>query len=290
MTTSPLRIGLLGSGAIGSLMAYHWREQTLVALPRDQQSSTHIQVQHHEQCWQAQLPCWQGEPLDWLVLCTKAGDSLNALSAWRTYLPNVKRILLLQNGMGQHDECQHWLEQENLACELWAAMSTEGAYRTETTVHYAGQGETLIGAWQTSQTISVMALPQTRIVADIHTHLRTKLAINAVINPLTALLHCPNGELLSQANYRQQLLALSDEVAALYQALNWHLPQPLTELVLNVAQRTAHNRSSTLQDVLNQRPTELPYISGYLQKQAQTLGMELPITTQLLKQLTKTNA
>src|SRR5690606_33053263 len=127
--SSPLRIGLLGLGSVGSLLAYHWRDHSLYALPRDQHSPVTVQVQDQQQLWQQELPCWQGEPLDWLVVCTKAGDTLNALQAWQPLLSAVPELLLLQNGMGQQQQTADWLNQQKLSCRLWAGMSTEGAYR-----------------------------------------------------------------------------------------------------------------------------------------------------------------
>ena len=115
--------------------------------------------------------------------------------------------------------------------------------------------------------------------------MREKLAVNAVINPLTAVLRCHNGELVSNPLYLPQLQALAAEVADLYQQLHWPLSQNLSERVQQVAQATAANRSSTLQDILAARPTELVFICGYLQQQAQSLGLTLPLTARLMRQL-----
>lgn len=278
------QIAILGTGSLGSLFAFHCAEHQLYALPRDQHSASHIQVQAPNQHWQAQLPCWQGEPLDWLVVCTKAAATLSALQAWQPYLSKVSNLLLLQNGMGQQQQVADWLQQQKLEPVLWAGMSTEGAYRLNDTVVYAGIGKNLIGLWPQGHS-TITALPHTELVTDIKHRLLNKLAINAVINPLTALLRCLNGELVTNTEYREQCLALSHEVSQLYRALGWQLEQPLDELALQVASATAQNRSSTLQDIEAGRSTELPYICGFLLEQAQQIGYPMPLTAKLLHAL-----
>lgn len=292
MLTPTLRIGLLGTGAIGSLMALHWQQQHLFSLPRDRHSASHLRVQHGQQRWQATLPCWQGQPLDWLVVCTKAADTLPALQNWQPHLPQVQRLLLIQNGMGQQQAVADWLRAQDLSIPLWAGMSTEGAYRDGDTIVYAGCGDNLIGRWPAvpGHTDNTGLPPHTRCVDDIATHLRTKLAINAVINPLTAHLRCHNGELLSNPGYRQQLDGLSQEIAGFYSALGWPEASGLTERVQQVAAATAANQSSTLQDVLHNRPTELPYICGYLLQIAAEKHYALPLTAALYRQLTEFSA
>lgn len=284
-----MNIGILGLGSIGSLMAYHWREHSLFSLPRTTKPSTAVTVNNGHRLWQADLPCWQAEPLDWLVVCTKAADTLNALQAWQSFLPQAQRILLLQNGMGQQQQVAQWLAQQSILAPLWAAMSTEGAYRNRKQVIYAGTGTTLVGLWPEGEVNTHLsadqALPQTELSQNIQTPLLNKLAINAVINPLTAYYRCKNGELINQPEYKQHLQALSEEIAGLYKRLDWPLSQPLPELAVQVAQATAANTSSTLQDVLANRPTELPFISGYLLEQAQAIGYDLALTQRLYSQL-----
>lgn len=284
-----MNIGILGLGSLGSLMAYHWQDHSLFSLPRTAQSRLKVKVNNQGDLWQAELAGWQGEPLDWLVVCTKAADTLSALQQWQSFLPQVNNILLLQNGMGQQQQTADWLTQQQLNAPLWVAMCTEGAYRDNDTVVYAGIGKTLIGLWPenkvSTNTQANNLLPHTELTQNIKQHLLSKLAINAVINPLTAYYRCKNGELVNTPILKQQLIALSEEVGGLYQALHWPLNKPLPELCQQVALATADNTSSTLQDVLANRPTELPFISGYLLEQAQAIAYDLPLTQKLYNAL-----
>ncbi|MGW8250924.1 MAG: ketopantoate reductase family protein, partial [Anaerolineales bacterium] len=90
-----------------------------------------------------------------------------------------------------------------------------------------------------------------------------KLVINAAINPLTALLQVPNGELLERPTARSLMVSLAREAAAVAAAQKLRLPydDPITA-VEETATRTAANRSSMLQDVQRGMPTEIDAICG----------------------------
>lgn len=290
-------IALLGLGAIGSLMAFHWRELSPYAIQRDGTEAQRTLIDQDTIAHTLTLPAWQGEALDWLVVCTKAADSLPALEALAPKLGVVQRILLIQNGMGQQQQVADWLVQQTHQPELWVGSSTEGAYRQDnTTVVYAGVGQTVIGPWSRSLLTnnvddafnphsSEPTLPHTQWVNNMPERLLHKLAVNAVINPLTAFYRCRNGELLNDAHRARHLQQLADEVATLYQCLSWSLPTPWLTHVENIARATANNRSSTLQDVLAQRPHELSYINGYLQSYARHHGIAMPIHDGLMAAL-----
>lgn len=289
-------IGILGLGAIGTLMAAHWQGQQLYALSRNRQEQR-CQIEDNGQMSRFTLPPWQGQKLHWLVITTKAAATINALQPWQLWLDRVDNLLLLQNGMGQHEQLAEWLNQQTLPASphIWAGISTEGAWRRDNgSVVRAGRGEVLIGPMphlphsthpadgDTNTALTATAPPQTRIVDDIRLHQRQKLAINAVINPLTAKLRCCNGELVSNPDYQPLFLQLCQEISHLYQQLNWPLGFDLTERATTVAIATAANRSSTLQDHLAGRPDELDWISGYLLRAAHNAGLVLPLSQQLL--------
>lgn len=282
-------IGFLGLGSLGTLMAWHCRASQPVALPRDQRTlSTRRLTDRSAAEHNLTLPAWDGSSLDWLIVTTKAGDTLSALKPWQPHLSSVKRLVLLQNGMGQHEACADWLQQQQLDCELWAAISTEGAYRADDDgmphIVYAGEGSTLIGPL--GDYPSDIPLPTGfNLCTDIRLPMREKLAINAVINPLTGKYRCRNGELLENPAYKSELLALATEIDDFFIHQQWPLASALPQRAVSVAEATAANRSSTLQDIIAGRPTELNWICGYLLQHADDAGYSLPITAKLFKQL-----
>lgn len=290
--TSHQHIVVLGTGALGTLIAWHCRSQTLLTLNRNQQERFLLLEPGASSPTTFTSTSWQGSPVDWLIVTTKAASALTALQGIASQLSAVKNLLLLQNGMGQQSEIAQWLETQHSTTKLWVGSSTEGAYRAvEGHIVHAGKGHTVIGPWRPQQAASQIKLPPSMTFSpDIHKVLREKLAINAIINPLTAYYRCYNGELLSNATYRLHFDKLSAEVEHLFRQLNWNTDFPIRQQAEQVALATAQNRSSTFQDVLLQRPTELPYICGYLIKQAEQHGLAAPITNELFASLSAMEA
>jgi 2-dehydropantoate 2-reductase len=90
-----------------------------------------------------------------------------------------------------------------------------------------------------------------------------KLAVNAGINPLTALLRVPNGALVEDAHARGVMGEAAREAAAVAAALGVRMPyRDAAAQAEEVARRTAANRSSMLQDILRGAPTEIDAING----------------------------
>jgi len=119
-----------------------------------------------------------------------------------------------------------------------------------------------------------------------------KLIINAAINPLTALLGVPNGEILSRPSARELLVSLSREAAAVAVALGVRLPYPDPVVAVEtIARRTASNRSSMLQDIARCAPTEIDAICGAIVLAGEQVNLPTPVNRtmwQLVKALAST--
>lgn len=221
--------------------------------------------------------------IDHLLITTKAYATDAALERVLPRLHAGSEILLLQNGCGQ----QQALAQRLPGLAIWAGTTTSGVRRLSPFhLRLAGEGETRIGA----MTAAARGLPggwdrlahPLHLSDDIERTLWQKLAINAAINPLTALAGCPNGTLL-ESGYDITLRALCAEIEAIAQAAGRALfDTPLIEQVHAVARTTAANRSSMLEDISAGRRTEIDQITGYLCQQARRHGIAAPINERLL--------
>ena len=226
-----------------------------------------------------------------LILATKAGQAAQALAAWQPALAPDAQVLMLQNGLGSQAEVAALLQPGQT---LLAASVTEGAYLEQpATVVHAAKGKTQLGRWSGPDLNAAATWVNRLTVAGLEAEalepirpaLWHKLAINAVINPLTALYQVENGALAGR-EFRPQVNQLVEEVLAVFQRLG--IPEPEGGLAYRVEQvilATANNRSSMLQDVLAGRPTEIDYITGALLKAARALKLELPVSQQLYWQL-----
>lgn len=185
--------------------------------------------------------------------------------------------LTLQNGLGNR---------ETLARDLGATRVSLGITTTGATllgpglVKVGGEGflsleqNQALGPLEAALRSSNFNL---KIVSDARSLIWGKLVINAAINPLTALLRVPNGELLSHPWAHRVMSALAREAAQVAEAERVHLPfaNPI-EAVEEVARKTAKNISSMFQDVRRGAPTEIDAISGAVTKRGEEHGIPTP--------------
>jgi 2-dehydropantoate 2-reductase len=111
-----------------------------------------------------------------------------------------------------------------------------------------------------------------------------KLVINAGINPLTAILGVPNGQLLEHEQATELMELAAEEAASVAKALGAQLPyeDPLA-MVADVARKTGSNHSSMLQDIMRGAPTEIEAISGAIVQQGEQIGVDTPVNKVLWK-------
>jgi len=144
-------------------------------------------------------------------------------------------------------------------------------------------------------------------ISHVETAMKRKLVVNSVINPLTALLGCRNGELLESAEARKIIRRVCSEASrafsmqaqeedgfsddrekqvrirsGLSRASPGLAAGALEEECLRVIRATADNVSSMLSDVRVGSHTEIDYMNGYLVGLARPFGLPMTTTTTLL--------
>ena len=217
---------------------------------------------------------------DLLLVTLKAWQVSDAVKALAAQLPPTAPILLLHNGMGTIDELK------SITQPLLMATTTQAARRDGNIIVHVASGVTHIGpSREQDGDYSYLADVLQKVLPDVawHNNIRPqlwrKLAVNCVINPLTALWDCPNGEL---KNHPQEIAALCEEVASVIEREGLHTSaDDLRYYVEQVIDSTAENISSMLQDVRALRHTEIDYITGYLLKRARAHGIAVPENARL---------
>lgn len=186
--------------------------------------------------------------------------------------------ITLQNGLGNDDILARSLGRERVAL----GVTTTGATLLGPGLVRAG-GEGVVSL-EAHPRVSVVeaALRRARfnvdVVADARSLVWGKLVVNAAINPLTALLRVPNGELLNRPSARVMMKALADETAAVASAQRVRLPfSDPVEAAETVARKTAANHSSMFQDVRRGAPTEIDAICGAVARAGKKHGVPTPV-------------
>jgi 2-dehydropantoate 2-reductase len=212
------------------------------------------------------------------LVLVKAWQTERAAGQLSQCLSEDGLAVTLQNGLGNLDILSRELGRERTAL----GVTTTGATLLAPGLARAGgEGAVSIEAHPRLGPL-VEALRaasfQVNTVADARSLSWGKLVINAAINPLTALLRVPNGELLEHPETRELMDALAREAAAVAAAEGVSLlfddPAVVGE---DVAHRTAANHSSMYQDVQRRAPTEIDAICGEIVRLGEAHGVPTPV-------------
>jgi len=219
--------------------------------------------------------------------CTGATMALVLVKSWQTERAATQLTecldadgvaLTLQNGLGNLEILQQVLGAERAAL----GVTTTGATLLGPGhVRAGGDGPTHLGPHPRLDPLCALlrrAGFAIKLADDLQALLWGKLAINAGINPLTAILRVPNGALCELPHARSLMQAAAVETSRVAAALSVRLPiDDVAAAVLDVAFRTASNHSSMLQDIQRRAPTEIDAISGAVVRHAEAQGIAAPV-------------
>jgi len=212
------------------------------------------------------------------IVLVKAWQTERVASQLKECLADDGIALTLQNGLGNRETLIQDLGLNRVAL----GITTTGATLLGPGLVKVG-GEGIISLEQNQVLGSIEEALRSagfniQVVEDAQSLLWGKLVVNAAINPLTALLRVKNGELLERPFAREMMKELALEAAKAAQAENIQLPfDDPVKMAEDVAQKTASNTSSMLQDVLRGAPTEIDAICGVVVKTANKHGIQTPV-------------
>ncbi|PLR80982.1 MULTISPECIES: 2-dehydropantoate 2-reductase [Bacillus] len=281
-----MKIGIIGAGSIGLLFGYYLQSYHHVTIYTNS-------VEQAEAIRAAKLSCvkngqpdsvpiealpfssWNGED-ELTVIAVKAYQLPAVLEQIKLKSSNSGSFLFLQNGMGH----LRWLD-ELSAENIYAGSVEHGAYRTgQASVNHTGTGVTKVAVFKGSDfLLRKMIAPLSGefpfvLEDNVEKMLISKLIVNAVINPLTAVLNVRNGQLIENPYYYRLLQKMFSEIKAI---LDLHDADSHYQNVLRICNKTASNYSSMLTDIKNGRMTEIDSILGYIVAEAERKKIEAPL-------------
>jgi len=220
-----------------------------------------------------------GEPAgacDAAVVATKAYD---ARAAVRAASRVTGRIAVAGNGFGGLEEAA------GLAREAAGLVVDYGVVRLgDGAVEVRGEGRIVVGPPRggggglSGMLASLLESGGARValVEDVEPWRWLKAAVNAALNPLTAVAAARNASVRTPGLWDVAVRGAL-EAARVAEALGVRLPGDPVGYLAEVAARTAGNYSSMLQDLLRGGRTEVEEINGYIVRVAEGLGVEVPV-------------
>lgn len=270
------------------------------------------------------------EPIHNLIVTVKAASTVSAIAAVAHRLTPDSTICFLQNGMGIIDDVNEALFPDPATRPNYIQGIVSHGVNTPMgsdpffAIH-AGHGTIALGilprdsdsekstgkskAAALKQTVVfpptarylIRTLTRTPVLAavglaphELFQHQLEKLAINAVINPLTVMLDARNGSILYNFAITRTMRLLLAEISLVLRSLpelrglpnveHRFSPERLETLVVSVAWKTRENVSSMLADVRSVKQTEVKWINGYVVKRGEEMGIQ-PVCNYMIMQM-----
>jgi len=217
-----------------------------------------------------------------VFITTKAFDVAAALHSIQHALSANSIVILLNNGLGCINTDASDIGIKPLLGMHYCAAIRHAPFVIEIvniSTLYVGHPEAQARPTSVQNLITDIAPSGLHVQWEKHImqKLWSKLGVNCIINPLTALLQCKNGALLQQRTAQQFMHTIAEEIVTAGQAMGIALAlSELLNFAHDVIAQTAQNNSSMLQDILQHRRTEIDYLNGYICQQAKQHALATP--------------
>jgi 2-dehydropantoate 2-reductase len=221
---------------------------------------------------------------DLVIVATKSYDTA------QLSLPKEVPVVSFQSGLNNIETLCSMVG----SAHVIAGMTYESALNLgEGAVRHTASGTTRIGSWTscptaTAQEILVNAGFEVEITEAPGQMLWEKVAVDAGVQPLCALLGVPYGDLLQMAEARQLLRDLVVEAVKVASTEGYRFDYSLIELAESICAAQPQTIPPMMQDVQARKPTEIDAISGEILRRAQLAGLPTPrsrVVWQLVKSL-----
>lgn len=236
----------------------------------------------------------QVDSCELVLLLVKSTATASAIQNVKHLISPDSPVLCIQTGLGNLEVLKKYISEENIILGLTFLSATSlGGSK----VRPGMVGKTYIGELSGSFTPRLEKVCkvfldcgiQTQMAHRILGRLWSKVIVYSAINPVSSILRIPNGNLTAKMESVTLMKRLIDEGKRVAEARSIDLVySDLYELLFDVCRKSANNLSSMMQDILNERPTEIDAQNGVLCRYAEDHGVAVPThhtVIQLLKLL-----
>jgi 2-dehydropantoate 2-reductase len=290
--TGPVRIAVIGCGAIGSLYAAHlarapgaevwavdpWAEHVAAMESRGLRVTglASFVARVHATTGGGDLP-----RCDFGLVATKAPHTRAGIEGARRALAGAA-VVSLQNGLGNEEVIAEFVPRV-----IRGSIITAGAVVEPGIVRYEARGDSWFGPFEArpAQLGEVEQLAglltdgglRTHALADARGPQWTKVIFNAATSPLAALTGLSVGRVCTDTGLRREVDRLIAEAVAVCERSGISLTRPPQESVAEAIAEAYDHKPSMLQDVLANRATEIDVLNGGIAAEGRRVGVATPL-------------
>jgi len=216
-----------------------------------------------------------------ILFCVKANDTSTAATQMAPYVRRDATVVCLQNGVDNAERVRAAANVFAIPAAVYVAVSVPEPGR----VKHLARGDLIVGPPSDRITdiakIFERAGIPCRISENIEGELWVKLLRNCALNAISALGNARYGEIAQNANAKQLMQNVIDEVLAVARAARVVMPgvhdrESGTAAAMDLAMQMADAFSSTAQDLNRNHPTEIDALNGYIARRGAELGVPVP--------------
>jgi 2-dehydropantoate 2-reductase len=286
MTNSRLEVAVMGAGAVGcyfggmlargghgvTLIA---RSQHVEAIARD---GLHMKTKTFDEYVRLKgsndPAAVSGAQL--VLFSVKSGDTERAGDQIKPYVGKETVILCLQNGCDNDQRLRAILTQPEVAA---AVVFVGSEMLGPGLVKHHGGGELVIDPIRhipgLAQIFEAASIP-TQVSDNVRGQLWLKLILNCAYNAISAVARKPYGEIVPSVGVQDVMRDVIAECLAVATAEGINVPGDVDAAVRRIVETIPQQYSSTAQDIMRGRPTEVDYLNGHVVKRGKALGIKTP--------------
>ena len=217
-----------------------------------------------------------------VLFCVKTTDTAQTSRELADLLAPGAIVISMQNGADNAEQIHAASGLHAFAAAVYVAASVPAPG----TVKHVGRGDLVLGP-ENEKTRRVAELftrakVPCRISENLVGELWTKLVWNCALNALSALGKVTYGEILASPDAKQLLEGTVYEVLAVAHAAGikppgLEDPQAALAGAYKIAEQMAATRSSTAQDMMRGKKTEIDSLNGFIARKGRELGVPTPL-------------
>jgi 2-dehydropantoate 2-reductase len=289
---APIRVAVIGCGAIGSLYAAHLARVPGVQVWAVDPWAEHVDAMNarglrvtglagfvatvHARTDGRDVPA-----CDFGLVATKAPHTRAAVEGARAAVAGAA-VVSVQNGLGNEEVIAGLVPRV-----IRGSIVTAGAIEAPGVVRYDAPGDSWFGPFEPRPAPMGEVEHLARLLTDggLRTHALkdargpqwTKVIFNAATSPLAALTGLSVGRVCTDTGLGRQVDRLIAEAEAVCERAGIVLTRSPREAVAEAIAEAYHHKPSMLQDVLARRPTEIDVLNGGVSAEGRRVGVPTPL-------------
>jgi 2-dehydropantoate 2-reductase len=210
-----------------------------------------------------------------VLCCIKSNDTENAAAMMAPFVSPDAVVLSLQNGVENAKRLQAKLLRTVYPAVVYVAAEMMGPGHLK----HHGRGELVVGPSAMSSEMLedlVKAGVPVRVSDNVVGELWAKLILNCAYNAISAITKLPYGPLFENEDARDLMRLVVRECLAVAQRESITLPGDSWQGVELIAATMAGQFSSTAQDLMRGRRSEIDDLNGYIVRRGKSLAIDTP--------------